>query len=604
MAKQLVLIVAVIIFVAALASFLGIGFGLSALSAAATPGGYTQCTNANDFCLYQSLLYSSGYNYDGITGNDGGVFWQVESNVQQNAQPVTSMVQGDLSTSVSFSVSAGADPVQDPGGPTCPGQPAWNEQPSYYVIQFFSAGSTSNPSAPVSVLGTVNGVQYNGAVWDGGSVLGNLNASLVQTQQTLAACYITSSGSIFTSEINGLFPITVQLSGQLPPIIMQVEFSSWGDYCDNSNPAGAHTGPCNALYNWATGQGYSNPIVPNNGGWTGTSWSAIEWQSAQASFQFIDQQKNYNGGTITAQFYTGYGGASGYNFAIDVPQPRPNGGQPDSEFTNNPTTVPNFCLSGCTLTWSIPSGASQNLSGHPPTWDTWSGVLYTGLGVGQLTMFTIINPIYAPTTPVVTWTNTGPGIYPQVNDTVDLTVFSNASNNSGQIKTITLYIAYAPPNSNSQWLPTCGTNGWVTSCNGTQIALTYNGNNAVGTYSFPVNPPLGDTLIDITAIATSLSSPSLPGYYQIQIAPSNCQAGQTCNPLRSTSTLWALIGPILMSIMIIDGLAILAFALPLTVTIRVLIIGAGVAVVFVLYYFGIYGDMFDLGGWLNNLKPA
>jgi hypothetical protein len=578
-AKPIIAIFVAVALVVEVALFVGLGFGLGALSTTANPA--TSCISANEYCWSSTPFWASGTN--------SGQEVYVVSSVQQAADPVTSMLSGGLSTSITIGMQA-ADP---PGGGGCPRTGAWQGgYEAWWTITW-----------PQSVTGQIDGNQFTGSTWMGG-VLAQ-NASIPANQGDLVGCanptehsggcLIGSGDSCYLAGPTGiLYQHTIKLVGTYPVMQMTATFHTQGQWCDKSDTG--LTGACDALRN----ANVLSDSIGNNGGWEGSTSASFTWQTAAASFQFIDSQNNYNGGTLTAVFYTAYDGPTGYNFSINVPTERPNGGQVDTNFLNNPAVIPNFCFTGCEYKWAIPKNLNTNLSGENAQWDLWEGVLLATTVVEDQHQFTVINPLYAPTTPVIKYTTNGAGIYPAVGDQVTLTVYSNASQDSGMVQSIGVEVVYQSPGQGQQSQPSCG-QAWVTPCpNGQILVLIHSGDNAVGTYTFTVNPPIGDTVIGVSAYSSSNYSLSLFGYLQINIKAADCAPGQTCDPLQSTQTDWGIIGPILLAAILLTlsvlvvlwvpmGMWYIRFGVPIAVGL----------VIIVLWALGPWTAMFAAGGLFN-----
>ena len=552
--------------------FVGLGFGFGALSVTGSNNLQT-CNSSDQYCWTMSPGWASPDKQQGIQIN-------IESSVQQGANPITTMLSGDQSTSVSFGMYAQLSPYD-----ACPRSGAWQGgYEAWWVIVW-----------PQSVSGSIDGTQFTGSTWSGQNLAQNdsISAGLAD----LVGCQ-AGTGYNDNGPTGNLYTQTVTLTGLYPVMTMNLYFGTYGQWCDKY--AGSVTNQCYGLSQAITetyGAG-----TGNNGGWNAEASASFVWQSAQASFQFVDPQNNYNGGTLTAIFYTAYNGANGYKFSIDTPSERPNGGQLDTNFANNPMTIPNFCTTGCEYKWAIPKTLDTNLSGHDVQWDLWSGVLSASTVAEQITQFTVINPLYAPTTPVVTYTSSGAGIYPAVGDTVTLTVYSNASQDSGMVQSIDVEVYYLSPGQGVSSAPSCGSApAWVTPCpNGQILVVTHDGKNAVGTYTFKVNPPIGDTAIAVAAVSASNISPSLFGYQLISIKASDCAPGATCDPLQSGVTTWEIIGPILLMGAFILGAVLLVLLVPIPPWVRFALPIAVVAILILLYALGWITGLFVPGGAFNS----
>jgi len=568
-------VITAVVFVSSLVAFAGIGFGLGALSAVGSPQCNTNTPNSN--CI----------TYANQTVNEGTITGGVSFvSVNQGSQFVSSMVQNQPGTGLTFGMQMSS--TGDCSGGHLRSDAWQGGYQGWYEIQF-----------PQAVTLTLDGAQKTGSVF---FIDENYSASGVSASQgTLVGCGQVV-GEIHGPYSSNQYDHTIVLLGIYPQMTFSISWTTSGLYCDAGT--GSITSQCYALGQSGQPPGYQ---VNNNGAWWITSKTTAVVLSGQASFEFVNTDKNYNGGTLTAEVYTAYGGSgtasngesNGYEMVVDMPSLRGGGTAP---WSNNPQTVPNYCLSGCPITWKIPLNASVNDSGNPAI-DTFAVILYSSLAIGQITHFPVINPLYAPTTPVITYRSSGAGIYPAVDDTVYLTIYSNQTSTSGTLTTIDLIGYYLPPGAGVESAPGCGA-AYITPCNGTPIQVSHTANGIVGTFTFKVAPPIEDTEIGLQAISSSNNSPSLSGWQLINIKPADCQTGQTCDPLQSSVTEWGIIGPILLSIAIVSGLLLAAFWVPWKYAVIILPVAGGVIVI-LLWLTGAYADMFAAGGILApNLPPT
>jgi hypothetical protein len=563
MVKNLVAIVLVVVLVADIGLFVGIGFATGGLSIVASPPTGAQYTQ-QPFCTSEGITcYAVNF-----------------TNVAQGAPLITSPEQGQQSSDLSFGVY---DYIAS--GSCTPGnerQDAWNGgatnygTSSYYVIHFSQ-----------SVTGEVGGTEETGATWSF-----SVNSSVSQGV-ILAYCgWIKTLGNpqqaVYSTP--GLqFPETLWLVGPYPSLTVSVDFYSQGQYCDGNPVGGSLGGACQAAVNNIANL---NNQMTDNGAWSGIASASAVYQSAGASFSFVGQPYE-NGGTLTVSVNTGYDDG-GYQLELICPSPRPCGGAVDTEFTPNPVGVPDNHM-GYQVSWHIPSNAAQNNS-VGPSWNTWLVVLETKYVASQISLTTIINPLYSPAQPVIRWTTGSGDLYPAVGDTLNLEVWANSSQLSGPAVTLDLAVYYQVPGQAAYQAPGCG-NGWVTSCPyGTNVTLSSN----FYQFSFTVNPPVGDTLIGVTAISGARNGQASPAdYAQIAVKPSNCQPGTSCDPTYSQITLWEIVGPILLSIAIIVASLLVALYVPVTYA-RVLIVAAAVGAVAIFYVFDVYTVLFSAGGAFNS----
>jgi hypothetical protein len=496
--------------------------------------------------------------------------------VSQGSEFVTSLVQGEPSTGLTFNM------VMSTAGSCQAGNlraDAWAAgYQAYYTINF-----------PQKVTLSIDGAgQATGSTF---YINDNYSASGVgPSNQNLVGCQPSSGTYGPYSSTN--YEHTLVLYGIYPIMKFSISFTTSGLYCD------AISGQANSQCALFPDTTYGD----NNGVWWITSTTTALALTAQASFQFFNTQDQYNGGTLSVMAYTSFGGngvakngeTNGYSLVVDSPSARGGGTAP---WQSNPQPVPNWCLAGCPITWNIPKNASIADNGNPAL-DTFDVILYSSLNIGQDTKTTVINPIYAPTTPVITYQNSGAGIYPAVGDNVTVTVYSNQTSTSGTLTSIDLIGYYLASGQGVEQSPGCGS-AYLTACNGTPLVVSHSGNGIVGKFYFTVAPPIEDVAIGLEAISSSNNSPSLPGWLLIQIKPSDCAIGQTCDPLQTQTTAWELVGPILLSIAIISGLLLAAFWVPWKYAVIVLPVAGGV-VVAILYLTSGYHDLFMAGGLLNQ----
>ncbi len=570
-------IVAVIFGVSSL-GFVGVGFGLNALSITSN-----NCNTAtpNSNCL----SYSNESAYEGtITTGIAAI------SIDQGAQFVSALEPNQPSTGFTFGMQVSSTGDCSPGNLR---SDAWQAgYQGYYEIQFPQTVTLSIDGA-VSTIGSTFFINENYSASGVGASQGNL----IGCAQNVGG----SGGEIPGPYSNNHYDHTIRLMGIYPIMKFSISFTTSGLYCDGAI-GGQLTNQCYALEQSPASNGGVESSVDNNGGWWITSTLTGIVLTAEASFHLTNTQNYYNGGVLSIMAYTYFGGSgvakngetNGYSVVVDMPSARGGGTAP---WQSNPQPVPNYCLSGCPITWNIPKNASVPDGGNPAL-DVFSVILLSSLNVGQDTQTPIINPYYAPTTPVITYTSSGAGIYPAVGDQVTLTVYSNQTATSGPLTVIDLIGYYLGPTQGVEQSPGCG-NAYITFCNGTPINVSHQGNGIVGTFYFTVTPPIGDTQIGIEAISSSNNSPSLPGWLLISIKPSDCPIGATCDPLQTQTSTWQVIGPILLSIAIVSGLLLAALWIPWKYAV-ILLPGIGVVIVLLLALTGGYHAMFMPGGVLNQ----
>jgi hypothetical protein len=553
--------------------FFGLGFGSSALSVsgnqvATLPVSY----NPQPFCVYENP-----------------VCYVVNFTTAWAGLPLITSLEpcgpGNTGACGSSTLSFGVNTyvANYPCTPTNDRSGSWNGgatnygTSSYYVVSFSGYG-TNIPT------GTVNGVLYSGGSW-GVSV----NSSVSQGVY-LSYCLVNTNllGQYQSQRFSSpglLFPQILQLLGVYPDMRISVTFYSQGQYCDGSGFGTQIQGACLAAYQNAGGLA-NNVQAVDNGPWSGDAVTTAVYKSAGASFSFVGQPYQ-NGGTITVSLTTGYD-AGGYRLGIYCPAPRSCGGSLDPEFSPNPQTIPDNSF-GYLVHWAIPSGAAQNNS-VGPSWNSWLVVLSTQFAAGQISSTTIINPLYSPATPGVTWTNSGGGVLPSVGNTVHLTIYANGSALSGPATTVVLAVYYQPPGSPAQAEPGCGS-GWVIGipC---PVGLSLPVSSAMATFTFVMNPPLGSVAVGITVYSGAANGQASPtNYFQIQISPiGGC--GPASNPCKPGLSLWEQIGPYLLASMLVLGAVLAALLAPIPILYRFIIPVSVVAVLAVLLAIGSLQTLF------------
>jgi hypothetical protein len=575
-----------LVFVAAAAGFFTLGFASSAF-----PVCLTNCGGPGDNYTNSPYSPETAGSYPVLT------FTVHFVEVEAGEQLLTAIGPGKQSFPLVFATSVTYD------GNGCGSWPAWDAGSTdfglstFYIVQF---------SQPVS------GLLDNGSFTTGGGtslyITENNTTPYGEADPLLSYCLGTPTGG--TAEkapgLNTLIwhhtlillgtPNSNVIEG---PVSVTVNLYTQGQWCDGSI-TGTVSGAC------ASAQGNTQQLVQaiDNGAWSGEASARAVFQSGVAS-AIVQNPGNlaFNGGQISVTVTTGYGG---FTASLLCPQPRTttngggcNGGSTDPRFPTE--TIPNG-QSGYPVTWNVPSGAGQNSS--VTGWNTWELVLNNSYLSEQYSPVTIdIYPAAAPGLPVITFTNSGSLYYPQQGDTVTLTIYANASGSSGAVTGITIWAYYLAPNTNPTQEPPCGTAQWITgNCpygtplEGSQLSKV--GSNAVGTYTFTVDPATGTNSVGILAegfTGQQQGSPIVP--YLLQISPTTCptQGGPGCPTHASVST-WEVAGPVLLAIMLIVGGALAFLLLPIPMWGRVAALAIPAGLVFVLVLFGPL-DPYSSGSW-------
>ncbi len=566
------------------ALFIGIGVGLGALATV---------NSGNSNTNYAFTYAESGQNW-----GDGLSYHVDMPSVNQSGDPmVTGVTSGYKSTQLTFQTI------------------------------FYSHGDCGNTGQPVLAPGVSGNYAYYIVSFGGGSFTGTLDGSSFAATTALAvsenssgvvlACGLGISGNDYpnpqslTSDYAPLsFQHTLVLIGAYPAATLSITLEAQGTNCGGTSPssAGAVCAAAQALYS-ANGGGVNGP---SGSGFFLASVASTTVQSGAGTVTVTNPGNlAYNGGTVTAVVAAGYAGSQGWTVSMICPVPRTvadggcAGGLPDSRFT--PQHVNSDCAA-CPVTWTVPAGTSQSSS--TLGWNTWELNLSNGLINEGYTPVTInIQPPTSPTTPTspaVTFSNNGKFYYPTPGSTLTVTIYANASSQSGPIVGVTVWAYYLAAGQNPVNEPSCGSSWITTGCpGGTSLGAAQvqsNGaNGLVGTYSFAVSPPAGTTQIGLLVesfASGQQGSPIVP--LLIQVAPANCVPGSPgCQSKTSVST-WTTIGPILLSLaLVLAGILVAIAVTRIPVAVRVLAGAAPVALVALFYWFGVYSSWFAFGGPLG-----
>lgn len=553
--------------VGVLAVWAGIGFGLGALSVAPS---ITTSYNSTPYNL------------------DNAIEWQVNitSYTQAGDVPTTAISPSGSSSVVTFTASMWAPSLNTPNSPCNKAQnPIW------------APGKGANWGAVAISLGQPflatlgNGSQVSAS---SGTYYMSLNSSNVIAWCDASGLYPGASGSIQSGSANIFVSESLTFQGVYQPTTLTVSLIGHGSNCVYN---ALSTGTSSSTACYYEGQDGTS-MSPTGSGWNIDATASIGTQSGYAYVGVTNQgQVAYDGGTLNAQATTGYGGPSGYTAYVTYPAVRTNGGQVDSQFA--PISVPNDCLTPCSFSWTVPAGTSQP-SYQSSLWNDFTVVLVSANGyvTGQATVGIDISPGSGPQPPTISTSNSGTFTGPQVGDTMTVTVTAPANVSSGAVTSVNLFVYYGSGNSPPASQPPCGSASWVTSCSGDSLSVS----GGQASYSFLVNPPPGSTQVIIQAQAANAEAQVSPIVTATtNIVPSNCQPGVYGCPLGQALNLWEILGPALLSAAFILFGLLVAFSTPDT-RVRVFAIVIPVALVIVLYAFGIYTHLFDPGGFLNQAR--
>lgn len=521
--------VALLVFVSL---FVGIGFSAGALTVggqAASCSAGQSCYSFNDYLEGQNQAFGAGLT---VTVNI--------TNVQESGlPPVTAMLAGYQSTDVSFTTN-----VFSNGDCGNSAQPVWapgtGADYGFYTIQY----TTPNGAIPFS--GTLDGQPVttgDGTVlgpWNSNNVLDENGTGFMAycvTDPVSGAQHHTSSAGISTPA----FAHTLTLTGLYPNGVITVSMNLEMTKCTGSFLSASAPTVCSRVAGLLGMFNYDGP----NGGLTYSASASTNVWSAGSSITVLNAQSVYNGGTIQVGVTTGYDGPNGYQLEVLCPAPRSCGGQPDSAFPAQ--TIQNEILTPETVSIPVPKGFSVNSSVQG--WNTVTVALVANYGVAAQTLpFAVdISPLYKPSMPYIGHSISSGAIYPSIGDTVDITVYANASAQSTQVQTVELALFYTVPGQSATSAPGCGSY-WITSCPYSSIStvVTNNGTNGIATFSFVVQPPIGATAIAGDAVSESATQQGTnSSFFYLPLAPVNCAKGTACNPSQSGLSLWEAVGPAL-----------------------------------------------------------
>ena len=560
-----------IVFGLSLVAFFGAGFGVGALAVAPSASSY------------QVTYYNDG------SATGGALVGQVY--VQTQTVPmVTAMAPGDLSTSLSFGFQFVSN-----GNCAKAGQPAsavgW--EPAYFTLQFISGGSTQQ-------VNWVESNQYGSQNFFGTTLVVSLN----NTQQNSATnpwLVYCGYNSVTTNDVTSgnlnqeLAPTVVQLEGLVGAGVLNISFTTQGALC-GGNSATAPVNDCEDANNAANIQ-FNEAFPGNDGTWQSTSYADIPVVSGVGQMAAIPngQWGNlwFNGGTLSLAVSTGYAGPGGWQVKVYNSE-----GQIASGWgPSNPMNVANF-LSGATITFNIPNDASSNCTTNGC--NTYSVQLFNSLfDQAAITIPIDISPQYAPGTPLISFEYTSSTYYPT--DGTGLTIVMNATGGKLNL-TITefaLTVYYLPAGESARSPPGCGS-AYVTPCSGQYIpAVESSPNSYSATYTFTINAPVNDPAIGIEVLSVTKNQQySAVQYANLNIQPATC-SGLSCGPPKTTSNLWSVLGPVLLSIVFLTGALFAAVVVPVSTNLRYLVAAIGPILIILMLVTGAFHVLFAPGGTLN-----
>ncbi|MDE1822367.1 MAG: hypothetical protein KGI98_16130 [Euryarchaeota archaeon] len=580
--KNVLGVALLVAFVAVLVGFVSLGVGTGALSFT-TPGG---------------VNFAPTWHND--TGGTGGALVPSVYVGLGSLPIISSNVPGDGSTTLSFGMAVtsngncgnAGDPAWSPGW----GNPSSGGSAAYYVIQFIQGGNPIPFSASVDGGVATNETMYAVAT-------NNQTQSNYQSDPYLYGCFYNppiagiGGGNVMTNNYGGtrsFYMHTVQLYGLVGAGTLRISLPASGPLCDAGSNAGGGT-TCYATEYAANSVTSNGPFNEGpKGTWSTNSYVDVPVLDGSASLVLDGSGPWFNGGTVTVTVSTGYAGPGGYALTVYNPGPR-GGGVATGWGPSNPLNVSNNVNAG-QFTFSIPAGASINCT--TPKCNQFSFGLENS-ATRSVAYFPVdISPKYAPGLPGLTYSDSQGLTYPVAGDTLTLTFYSNGTSNNTPASFL-VYVWYLQPGQSARDAAPCS-GAWVTACSGTSLTVgatssSGNSTSVSASYSFTVSPTLHSAAIGVQVQAeTQFQQSSGITYRTIDL--SNCTGGP-CNPNRSSLTLWSELGPVLLTLLVILGTALVAVWAPnLPLPYRVLMVALAVLVMGVLFAVGTLTDAFKAGG--------
>ena len=87
-------------------------------------------------------------------------------------------------------------------------------------------------------------------------------------------------------------------------------------------------------------------------------------------------------------------------------------------------------------------------------------------------------------------------------------------------------------------------------------------------------------------------------YANLNIQPATC-SGLSCGPPKTTSNLWSVLGPVLLSIVFLTGALFAAVVVPVSTNLRYLVASIGPILIILMLVTGAFHMLFAPGGTLN-----
>jgi hypothetical protein len=572
--KQLLGVILMVALVADIGLFVGVGFGLNALSATGAPALHQTC-EANG--------QTSGYGSTGTGGLAFCVYFAIP--LTYNGVYVSNWQGAGSSTAISYVI----DNVNNVYG-GCDNQPysGWaagsgvNSHGAYAVIQVIDSitglpVSLANQStASFSTVGTVTQgstafyVSYNastpsGAVCEGGSGY--------PTNQTL--------WGVTTFTLNGEFD---------DYSIISVQFVTTGPWC-NLNGGGSSTPACTGQYD---GTGYSiSGGTPSGTSWAADSYGQVYLRNGGATADW-NGQTLYNGQSFSVTVVTHYD--AGRGFLVQFLYPAVRGGALIAKVVA-PDDSPGFSAH-----FTVPSNAAINTT--DPTYN-WFQVTVTSVVTGYVfwNQPIDVSPLYAPPPAVVTFSDLTPGSSgrsPEIGDNIQINIAGQGISSTGEtISSIYIWSWYMTPNTTSGSLPPTGSPAYISTggIRGQSLPVDRGeGINVTAAFTFTISQGwsiMSQVELVTNTAQTSVSSTTL----NIYVKPPGC-TGPTCNQ-KLPNAEWLWLGPLLFSVAVILAAAVIAFYVPNPYA-RYGALIAAFGFVVAAYLFGVYTGWFNPGGVFDS----
>ena len=547
--KSAIVMGLVIVELVVVAAFFGVGFGTAALSVTGPPALSTSCAGPAgiDFCVN----YSTAASY-------GNVF-------------VSNWVNG-LSTPITFSIY---DTIGTNGN--CGQEPGWlagsGRSYAYAEVQIIDSVTGS----PVSLASqSTSSFQSQGSVsQDANAFFVSFNASVDQG----AYCYGPGGDHSPDTQTHWL-PTTFTLVGQFDDYSrVSVTFLTTGYYCDGvlagTLPACTQDG------------GTSRSSPPVDGTWSVSATSQVYLRNGGGSFAWSGKTL-YNGQTFTVPVTTHYDAGQGFQIQFLYPSVRGSG-------TIATVTVPDD-KTNYGVTFTVPSNAAVNSSN--PEYNWFQLKLYSPVAQYTYEVTPIdVSTLYAPPSPVVSYTDMTGNNPPQLGDQVQFSIAAaGIPTENERITSIVIWAWYLAPGVGTG-LPPSSSSVWATPGGqaGDALTVSQSGFNATAVYSLTITQPF-DIAYQVESVTNTAQTSVAATGATIYVQPPGC-TGPTCNPNHS-SPLWETVGPALLAIAIVIASILVALVAPGGWA-RYLVVALAIGGVVVLYVFN-WGGAFLVGGLLNH----